>query len=205
MNEADLVRQAREKLDDAKASKITARARQALAMAESLLNELENRITARVVGPPNDLPRLRLRCEVLEAQRDEERRSHLRTLETLSDARAHHAKSLSEVEAALHDAVRTMRENIGAHLELRRRVRAIFDTHPAREWGAFDCDMMHEAMTESMRSLEESYRASIGAMSDEAKAKRERWIFRRGISVATGDLCGADDEQCDREIGRCPL
>ena len=63
MNDADLVRRAREHLDDARVSVITPKTREALLHVEEHLNELENRVTRRVLGmgetrePGGDLPR----------------------------------------------------------------------------------------------------------------------------------------------------
>lgn len=50
MNDADLIRRAREQLDAARATSISVPAREAIGLAESALNELENRITQRALG-----------------------------------------------------------------------------------------------------------------------------------------------------------
>lgn len=50
MNDTDLIRRAREQLDEAKASVITPKTREALRRVEADLNELENRMTRRVLG-----------------------------------------------------------------------------------------------------------------------------------------------------------
>lgn len=50
MNDTDLIRRAREQLDEAKASVITPKTREALCRVEADLNELENRVTRRVLG-----------------------------------------------------------------------------------------------------------------------------------------------------------
>lgn len=59
-----------------------------------------------------------------------------------------------------------------------------------------DHDFDPSAYSDAIRSM---------PMGKAATRERERWIFRRGISVATGDLIGADDETADREIAKCPL
>lgn len=50
MSDADLIRQAREHLDEARASIITPKTRDALLRVEARLDEMENRITRRVLG-----------------------------------------------------------------------------------------------------------------------------------------------------------
>jgi len=59
-----------------------------------------------------------------------------------------------------------------------------------------DHDFDPAAYSDAIRSM---------PVGQDATRERERWIFRRGISVATGDLIGADDETADREIAKCPL
>lgn len=101
------------------------------------------------------------RIRALGADWDRERTAHRATLDALALARRQHAAALTRCEADLYDCVHTMRAAQGAFYELRRRVKFIFDSHPIREWGAFDCNLIHEAMNESTAALEESFLNSI--------------------------------------------